>query len=74
MGPVLNFTKPRQPPQNILPQFAFGGGWYSAMYFTNGAGTPVSFTVHFISDAGTPLIVPALNGSSTQVTLRNGGY
>ncbi len=27
----------------ILPQFAFGGGWYSALYFTNPTGSPFRF-------------------------------
>jgi hypothetical protein len=50
----------------ILPQFVFGGGWYTALYFTNWNSNPVSFTVTLTSDAGTPLSVPGLN---PQVTL-----
>jgi len=57
----------------ILPQFCFGGGWYSALYFTNFTGTAVSFPVSFVSDAGTPLTVPALGGSTTNVILRPHG-
>jgi len=53
----------------VLPQFAFGGGWYSALYFTNSNGSPVAFTVNFVSDAGTPLSVPAVNGSSVNINL-----
>jgi len=53
----------------ILPQFCFGGGWYSALYFTNFTGTAVSFPVSFVSDAGTPLTVPALGGSTANVNL-----
>lgn len=53
----------------ILPQFCFGGGWYSALYFTNSTGAAVSFPVSFVSDAGTPLTVPALDGSATNVSL-----
>ena len=34
----------------ILGQFAFGGGWYSALYFSNGSLNQVSFTVNFIGD------------------------
>jgi hypothetical protein len=56
-------------PSSVLPQFAFGGGWYSALYFTNCTATPASFTVSFIGDTGAPLTVPSLNGSSTQVKL-----
>ncbi len=58
--------------KSILSQFAFGGGWYSAVYFTNtGLGT-VSFTVRFVSDLNTPLAIPSLNGNSTVVTLAPG--
>ena len=53
----------------MLPQFAFGGGWYSALYFTNLTGSPVSFPVNFVGDAGAPLNVPALGGSTTNVNL-----
>ena len=54
---------------SVLPQFAFGGGWYSALYFTNLTGSPVSFPVNFVGDAGSPLNVPALGGSTTNVNL-----
>jgi len=53
----------------VLPQFVFGGGWYSALYFTNTNGTPVSFQVNFINDNGGPLIVPSVGGSSTSINL-----
>jgi len=55
--------------QYILPQFALGGGWYSALYFTNTNSFSVSFPVAFFADAGTPLSVPSVSGSSTTVTL-----
>lgn len=54
---------------SVLPQFAFGGGWYSAIYFTNRGDNAVSFPLNFISDSGTPLLVPALSGTSTTVNL-----
>ena len=57
----------------ILGQFAFGGGWYSAIYFSNGSLNQVTFTVNFIGDDGKPLNVPSLNGSSVTVTLAPGG-
>ncbi len=53
----------------VLPQFAFGGGWYSALYFTNTGSTAVSFPVNFMSDAGTPLNVPSVGGPSAVVNL-----
>jgi P pilus assembly chaperone PapD len=58
---------------SILPQFAFGGGWYSALYFTNLAGNGVSFPVNFVSDASTPLTVPSIAGATTQVALTVNG-
>jgi|SRR5579872_2719298 len=53
----------------ILSQFAFGGGWYSALYFTNSSAASVSFTVNFTADTGTPLVVPSMGGSSKIVNL-----
>jgi hypothetical protein len=55
--------------QHTLPQFVFGGGWYSALYFTNPTDFSVSFPVSFLTDAGTPMTVPSAGGSSTTVTL-----
>jgi hypothetical protein len=57
----------------ILPQFAVGGGWFSALYFTNTGSTSVSFPVNFVSDSGTPLVIPSLGGSSTTVSLQPRG-
>lgn len=54
---------------SVLPQFAFGGGWYSALYFTNTTNGVVSFPLNFISDGGTPLTVVSLSGASTTVNL-----
>ena len=56
-------------PASILPQFAFGGGWYSALYFSNTTSTAVSFSVNFISDSGAPLDVPSAGGSTARVDL-----
>jgi hypothetical protein len=55
--------------QNILPQLAFGGGWYSALYFTNTSISAVSFSVNFTADNGTPLSIPSVGGASTTVSL-----
>jgi len=58
----------------VLPQFVFGAGtWYSALYFTNTNSDSVSFTVNFIADAGIPLTVPPLGGSSIAVTIPPSG-
>jgi len=53
----------------ILPQLAFGGGWYTALYFTNTTTAPISFTVSFTGNDGNPLTIPALGGSSVTVNL-----
>ncbi len=58
------------PLTSILPQFAFGGGWYSALYFTNISGSPVSFTVNFVGDSGSPLSVPGLASSTVNLAGR----
>jgi hypothetical protein len=52
----------------IMGQFAFGGGWYSALYFSNISLSDVSFTVNFTGDNGSPLNVPGI-GTSKTVTL-----
>jgi hypothetical protein len=64
LAPITPPTSPQ-----ILSQFAFGGGWYSALYFTNSSAASVSFTVNFTADNGMPLIVPSIGGSSTTLTL-----
>ena len=55
--------------QEVLPQFVFGGGWYSALYFTNSTSVTVTFLVTFTGDNGGPMAVPGV-GSSQQVTLQ----
>jgi hypothetical protein len=67
--PTTTSTSVSSPRPSVLPQFAFGDGWYSALYFTNVTAAPVSFPVSFVGDAGTPLTVPTLGGSTTQVKL-----
>jgi len=55
-------------PEYVLPQLPFGGGWYTAMYFTNANSYSVSFTVNFTLDGGTAMNIPGV-GSSQQVNL-----
>jgi len=43
---------------SVLPQLAFGAGWYTAIYFSNTTNSPVSFPVSFFGDGGAPLEVP----------------
>ena len=41
-----------------LPQLAFGGGWYTAMYFTNTTDAPAIMGVKFYGPNGAALSVP----------------
>jgi hypothetical protein len=54
---------------NVLPQLAFGGGWYTALYFTNTTTSPVSFPVNLIDGNGNPLSAAPIGGTSTTVNL-----
>ncbi len=54
---------------SLLPQLAFGGGWYSALYFTNITSAAVSFPVTFTADNGSPLTLPSVGGTSTTVNV-----
>ena len=58
---------------SVLPQLAFGGGWATSLYFTNLTASAVSFPVNFVAGDGSPLNVPALNGSLVQVNLAERG-
>ncbi len=58
--------------RKILPQFVFGGGWYSALYFSNTGIAEVSFPVTFTKDDGTAMPVPLITGGATTVTLAPG--
>ena len=57
----------------VLGQFAFGKGWYSAVYFSNTGPNSVSFPVNFIGNDGSPLNVPSIGGATKTVTLAPGG-
>ncbi len=65
---TISGTATPQANLQVLPQFVFGGGWYTALYFANESQTTVSFTVTFTQDNGTPLNVPGV-GTSQVVTL-----
>jgi len=54
--------------QDIVPQIAFGGGWYTALYFTNTTASTVSFDLNFIADNGTALNVPGV-GTTKHIAL-----
>jgi hypothetical protein len=72
-GYTVSGTAQPQSPSLVLPQFAFGQGWYSALYFTNSTASSVSFAVNFTADGGTPLTVPTLGGTSTQMNIPPNG-
>jgi len=72
-GEVVSGVARRQSPQTVMGQFAFGGGWYTAMYFNNNSAGPVSFTVNLVADGGTALMVPSLGGPSATVQIPAGG-
>jgi hypothetical protein len=58
-GTTISGTATPQQLQEVLPQIAFGAGWYSALYFTNTTSITASFVVTFTADNGTPLSLPA---------------
>jgi probable HAF family extracellular repeat protein len=58
-----------------LPQFAFGGPWYSALYLSNTTADLVTVPVTFTDPAGAPLLVPLVgigSISSRNVTVDPG--
>jgi hypothetical protein len=70
---ILQLAEDAGTARAFLGQFAFGGGWYSAIYFTNISLTDVSFPVTFTADNGTALTVPSIGGPSKTITLAAGG-
>ena len=58
--------------QYVLPQFVYGGGWYSALYFYNSKSTTQSFTISYFANDGTPLNVTG-QGTATPVTVGANG-
>jgi hypothetical protein len=70
---VITSTGTLSTAQYVLPQFVFGGGWYTALYFANSKTTPATVQVNFIAEDGTPLNVPALGGSSSTANIPAGG-
>lgn len=58
----------------VLPQLAFGssstqGNWSTSVYLHNTTPSPVVATVRFFDADGSPLAVPGIDDSSTQVSL-----
>jgi probable HAF family extracellular repeat protein len=53
-----------------VPQFTFGGAWYSAIYLSNTTSAAVTVQVTFTDDNGAPLPVPLVGiGSVTSQTV-----
>jgi hypothetical protein len=50
----------------LLPQFVFGGGWYSALYLGNSSTDTARVTANFFTDEGAALNVP---GQGSTVTI-----
>lgn len=51
-----------------LPQLAFGGGWYTALYFTNTTDAATTIGVKFYGADGAPIVVPLASGSVSETT------
>jgi hypothetical protein len=64
---VINGTGTLTYGQYVLPQFVYGGGWYTALYFYNSTSTTQGFTINYYANDGTPLNVTG-QGTSTPVT------
>jgi hypothetical protein len=61
------FTFAVQVPQTTtyaLPQFTFGGAWYTALYFANTTNAVAHIQVNYLTNAGTPLVVPIVGFGS----------
>ena len=69
-GSIVNLVISSGPAQQssgtifALPQLAFGGGWYTALYFSNTTTSTTSIQVDFIAESGTPLSVPLRRNGS----------
>jgi hypothetical protein len=70
-GLALSIMQAQQ--TKILPQFVFGGGWQTTLYFTASTDAAATFAVNFNSDHGGPLDVPAFGGTFAQVSIPAGG-
>jgi len=67
-GTTVSGSADPQQIEDVLPQIAFGGGWYTALYFTNPNASTETFRVTFTADDGTPMSIPGI-GSSKQITI-----
>ncbi|MBS1832425.1 MAG: hypothetical protein JST65_06925 [Acidobacteria bacterium] len=51
------------PGNTVIPQFVFGGGWTSSLYFTNNTTSQVAFPVRFYNDSAADM---SFAGGSTK--------
>lgn len=56
-----------------LPQFVYGGGWSTTLYFGNTSTTATRVALKFLAEDGTALNVPAAGGSSATLNLAGRG-
>ncbi len=57
----------------VLPQFVFGGGYYTAIYLHNTTMGPTSVNLKFFANDGSPLNVPSLGGATVTANIAGGG-
>src|SRR5262249_42931341 len=62
-------STPTAPATKLLPQFVFGGGWSSALYFSNTSNQPTTVQVQFSGNDGKPVVVPSLGFSPSTLNL-----
>lgn len=56
-----------------LPQFVFGGGWSTSIYFGNPGETARTVQLKFFAEDGSPLTVPAVGGATKTLDLPSHG-
>jgi hypothetical protein len=56
-----------------LPQFVFGGGWSTTLYFGNPTAAAAKVGLRFVADDGSALNVPAAGGSALTLNLAGRG-
>ncbi|MEO5925869.1 MAG: hypothetical protein ABIR70_18770 [Bryobacteraceae bacterium] len=69
---VINGTGSLVVQQYVMPQMVYGGGWYSALYFSNTNSSTQSYFISYFANDGTPLNVPGF-GTTTPVTISGNG-
>jgi hypothetical protein len=68
----IKYTSASATSIKVLPQIAFGGGWYSAVYLANTGNATTSFQTNFFADDGAPLTVGSIGAASKTLSLGPG--